>query len=301
MLSVPFAFAFTAGLIAVVNPCGFAMLPAYLSYFMGIESQAEDGDDPRSSLTRALVTGATVSLGFFVVFGVVGGLFALGFSSIEGQLPWAGLVIGMVMFFLGIAMWNGFRVTVSIPKLEKGGSGRDFRSLFLFGVSYAIASLSCAFPTFFALFGLVDGFDSGVTVFAAYSAGMTTILIALTVSLAMARQSLLRTLRKAMQHVDKASAGLLIVAGGYIVYFWIVDLANVDSASRWRGPVLFIEQISGSARNWVRDTGGARVGLLLGSVIALAVAAVLLWPPNKAESASNESSSSPAADKQPVS
>ncbi|NOX30523.1 MAG: cytochrome c biogenesis protein CcdA [Actinobacteria bacterium] len=301
MLNAPFAFAFTAGLIAVVNPCGFAMLPAYLSYFMGIEGQAEDGDDPRSSLTRALVTGATVSLGFFVVFGVVGALFTLGLSSIEDQLPWAGLIIGVVMFCLGIAMWNGFRITVGIPKLEKGGSGRDFRSLFLFGISYAIASLSCAFPTFFALFGLVNGFSSGATVFAAYSAGMTTILIALTVSLAMARQSLLRTLRKAMQHVDKASAALLMVAGGYIVYFWVVDLANVGSASRWRGPLLFIEQISGNARNWVRDTGGARVGLLLGSVIALAVAAVLLWPANKADSASNGTSSSPAADKQPVS
>ena len=32
-----FAYAFTTGMLATVNPCGFAMLPAYLSYFLGIE------------------------------------------------------------------------------------------------------------------------------------------------------------------------------------------------------------------------------------------------------------------------
>lgn len=29
MIDAPFALAFTAGLVATVNPCGFAMLPAY--------------------------------------------------------------------------------------------------------------------------------------------------------------------------------------------------------------------------------------------------------------------------------
>ena len=35
MIDAPLALAFAAGLVATVNPCGFAMLPAYLSYFMG--------------------------------------------------------------------------------------------------------------------------------------------------------------------------------------------------------------------------------------------------------------------------
>ena len=33
MIDAPLALAFSAGLVATVNPCGFAMLPAYLSYF----------------------------------------------------------------------------------------------------------------------------------------------------------------------------------------------------------------------------------------------------------------------------
>ena len=37
MTSATLTFAFTAGLVATINPCGFAMLPAYLSYFLGTE------------------------------------------------------------------------------------------------------------------------------------------------------------------------------------------------------------------------------------------------------------------------
>ena len=37
MTSASLTFAFTAGLVATINPCGFAMLPAYLSYFLWTE------------------------------------------------------------------------------------------------------------------------------------------------------------------------------------------------------------------------------------------------------------------------
>jgi cytochrome c-type biogenesis protein len=30
------AYYLTLGMVATVNPCGFAMLPAYLSYFLGL-------------------------------------------------------------------------------------------------------------------------------------------------------------------------------------------------------------------------------------------------------------------------
>ena len=48
MIDGLFAYAFTTGMLATVNPCGFAMLPAYLSYFLGIEigrrAAGDDGD-----------------------------------------------------------------------------------------------------------------------------------------------------------------------------------------------------------------------------------------------------------------
>ena len=178
-------------------------------------------------------------------------------------------------------MLAGFRLNVAIPKLEKGAGGRGLRSLFLFGTSYALASLSCALPTFLIVIGGVNDFDSGVASFAAYALGMTAVLMALTVSLAMARQSLLQTLRRAMKHVDTAAAVLLILAGLYTIYFWILDLASAESDADIRRPVLWVESISDVIRNWIRDVGVVRVGLILIMIVATAGIYVLARPDDK--------------------
>jgi len=47
------ALAFTTGMLATVNPCGFAMLPAYLSYFLGVESA--DGKCATEDITSTFV------------------------------------------------------------------------------------------------------------------------------------------------------------------------------------------------------------------------------------------------------
>ena len=278
MFDAPFAFAFTAGIFATVNPCGFAMLPAYLSYFLGIEGKSDVDGDARSSIIRAITTGGVVSLGFIVVFGITGTLVSIGVSRIEDRIPWVAIAIGIAMVALGVAMLFGFRLNVAIPKLEKGADGKSFKSLFLFGVSYALASLSCAFPTFFVVINGIDDFDSGLASFAAYTVGMTSVLIALTVSLAMARHSLLQTLRKLMQHVDVAAAVLLIVAGLYTIYFWVLDLADTESNAGIRRPVRWVESVSDGLRNWIRDTGGVRVGLVLIMLVAVALIYVVAKP-----------------------
>ena len=70
MISVDLAFPLAAGLIAAFNPCGFAMLPAYLSYFLGLES---DNDDNREvGILNGLKVSLTLSLGFVFVFAIIG-------------------------------------------------------------------------------------------------------------------------------------------------------------------------------------------------------------------------------------
>ncbi len=67
-------------------------------------------------------------------------------------------------------------------------------------------------------------------------------------SLAVARHSLIQTLRKLMQHADTATAVLLIVAGLYTIYFWILDLADTRSSAGIRRPVLWVENVPGPDR-----------------------------------------------------
>ncbi len=70
------ALAFIAGTVATVNPCGFALLPAYLSYFLGLDANQEepngDADGAANPVLRALAVSVAVTAGFVVVFGVMG-------------------------------------------------------------------------------------------------------------------------------------------------------------------------------------------------------------------------------------
>ncbi len=84
MLEGPFALAVAAGMAATVNPCGFALLPAYLAAFMG-----EDHQPGASSVARAFAVSARATAGFVVVFGLFGAVISPLAVSIERYLPWS--------------------------------------------------------------------------------------------------------------------------------------------------------------------------------------------------------------------
>lgn len=259
MGDVPVAFAFSAGLVATINPCGFAMLPAYLSYFMGQrDGAAAGGREPRraDNLARGLVTGAVVSAGFLVVFGVTGALVTAGFRSIIDYVPWVALAIGLVLVALGAAMlfW-GLELNLALPHLERAGADRRYRSMFLFGVSYAVASLSCALPVFLAVVGVAQSaptFVAGVATFVVYGLGMAMLVIVLTLALAMAKDGLLRRMRSLMPYVGRVSGAILLLSGVYITIYWVANLRDPLAA---RGTTFqSVEQVQG----WLSDQLGDR-------------------------------------------
>jgi cytochrome c-type biogenesis protein len=272
VIEAPIALAFGAGMLATVNPCGFPLLPAYLSYFLGLEGSESS---TRASVGRSLAVGGSVAAGFLAVFLAAGLALSHLQASVYKWAPWLTIVVGTGLFVLGVAMLRGFQLTVALPKLDKGGRARTGRSMFVFGVSYAVASISCTLPTFMAAvagtFRRENLLSSGVT-FLAYGAGMTIVLLALTVSMGLARRSLLQSVRRAMPYVGRVAGGLLVVAGAYVAYYgWHElrvqrgDLSGstvVDTVTGW----------STSITNWVYDVGPVRLGWLL----ALALGAVLV-------------------------
>ena len=58
-LDARLATSFTAGLLAAINPCGFVLLPTYLVYFLGMENLRPGAE--RASLLRALKVSLAVS------------------------------------------------------------------------------------------------------------------------------------------------------------------------------------------------------------------------------------------------
>src|SRR4051794_13350493 len=168
MIDAPIALAFSTGMAATFNPCGFAMLPAYLSYFLGLQDQSHDAWE---RVIRALKVGLTVSAGFMVVFALISAAIAKVFDSFTDKLPFVTMAMGAGIAVLGVCMLRGYQPTVRLPKLSKGTSNRELPSMFLFGVSYAISSLSCTIGLFIAQIGFLSSertFTSGLAVFLAY-------------------------------------------------------------------------------------------------------------------------------------
>lgn len=264
MNGVSFAYAFTAGLVAAVNPCGFPMLPAYLSYFIGLD----DTDVDRGArVLRAISSAGAVALGFLFVFAALGIPINAGVTSIYRWMPWLTIVIGVGLVALGVAMLAGWKPVVLLPRLDKGGRSRRFGSMVLFGVSYAIASLGCTLPVFLLVVTAGAATASAVS-FVAYSLGMTVVLMTVALALALARESLVRTLRQATRYVDRASGVLLVLVGLYLVWYgqFAIDPANGTASS----PLAWVESWSSSASVWLQD-GGTTLGVVLGAVVLGAV------------------------------
>ncbi len=265
------ALAFGAGMVATVNPCGFAMLPAYLSYFMGIQ---DEGQSRAATLRSALLVGGVVSLGFLLVFGAAGVVIS-GVSTrlASDWIPWMALAVGIGLTILGIAMLRGFELKVGLPKASRASTVRSYRNIFGFGVSYAIASLSCTLPVFLTLIATqfsARSFASGLLIFAVYAAGMATVLLALTVILALGKRSILARLRGAGAHINRISGILLVAAGIWISWFWLTSItsgaASLNDSSSFR----LVEDLSQKAVNFIADNTLA-VGMGLGTLIAVAI------------------------------
>ena len=78
-----------SGGLSVVNPCGFPLLPAFLSYYFGAEEEQLPPAPTR--VAQGLVVGALVALGFLGFFALVGLPVSFGVGAIARAVPWAGL------------------------------------------------------------------------------------------------------------------------------------------------------------------------------------------------------------------
>ncbi len=276
MIEVPFAFALAAGMAAALNPCGFAMLPAYLTYFVGT-GDAEGGQ--ARSISRALLVSLVLTAGFVVVFGVFGLVTTPFAISIEQHLPWVTIVIGIALAILGVAMLAGKQVMLSTPKLGKGG-GRELPSMFLFGVSYAVASLSCTIGPFLAVTTSTfrsANYASGVLAFVTYGLGMGLLISILTLAVALTQTSVVTLLRRALPYVTRVSGGFLVLAGLYVAWYgwWEVRINRGELVD---DPIANVgETVRDNVNRWINDVGATTLaGWFVAAIVVALGASVLM-------------------------
>jgi cytochrome c biogenesis protein CcdA len=221
------SLSFTTGLIAAVNPCGFVLLPTYLIYFLGMENLRPGAE--RASIPRALKVSLAVSGGFLSVFIVIGTVTKLSTSWFLNNAEWISLPIGVALVALGIAMLFGYRLPFTTPKLDIGQRDRTVRSMYVFGLAYAVASIGCTIGPFLGtVLGSFStrGLRTGVAAIALYGLGMALVVTGLTVTLAFANTALLRALRRGMDWFEQAAGVLLILTGVYLCWYWYSNITD---------------------------------------------------------------------------
>jgi cytochrome c-type biogenesis protein len=266
--------AFALGMIALVNPCGFALLPAYLGYFLG--TGPDDHNTSRlASLNRAQVVALSMSAGFLAVFGLLGLVLVSVLRAIGDYLPWVTLAMGLGLAALGVAMLFGFQPNLSLPKLEKGTGSRSITSMFLFGMSYALASLACTIGIFLSAVGTSASgaaFTQRFGSFVSYGIGMGLLATGLTLAVAFGRKGLVGAFRQLLPRIQLISAVVLVVVGLYVAWYgyWSTDPIGLPA-----GPVNWVEARQGQVQSWI-DSRTAMLGWgFLGLNVALAVAGVI--------------------------
>ncbi|MGH2751834.1 MAG: cytochrome c biogenesis CcdA family protein [Actinomycetota bacterium] len=270
----PLAVALVAGGLSTVNPCGFALLPAFLSLYVGIDEERLPSASSRTM--QGLVVGAVVSGGFLAVFAVVGLPLALGAGVLTRAVPWLGVGIGLALALTGLAMVLGRKPSLALHSPVRLERNRSPKTMFLFGIGYGIASLGCTLPVFLAVIGAsaaTSGLSGSVAVFAGYGAGMAIVLMALSLAASMLRSGLARRLKGMLRHMGRIAGGFIGVTGAYLTYYWarvrfgdITTLADdplVGSVERFASA---IQRTATDQGRWILLAAGAVVIVMIAVV-----------------------------------
>lgn len=273
------ALAFAAGLVAALNPCGFALLPAYLA--LVVRGNTDAGGAARA-VGRAVAATAAMTFGFIAVFGIFGMLTVSLASTVQRYMPYVTIVIGGALVIAGLLLLGGRELSIDQPdRLTRSGNRAPTRrigSMFGYGVGYAIASLSCTVGPFLAVTGAGLSTTSTVGrigIYLGYAAGFALVVGALAVAAALAGSTLLERMRRILPYVNRIGGAVLVLVGLYVGYYGFYEVRLFHAGGSPTDPVITAAgRFQGAVAGWVHQHGAWPWILLLAalSVVALALA-----------------------------
>ncbi|MEU8333528.1 cytochrome c biogenesis protein CcdA [Micromonospora sp. NPDC048839] len=264
--------ALTAGMLGAVNPCGFALLPAYLSLLVAGTS------DARGAVGRALTAAAGLTLGYVLVFGAFGLALAPLAGWLRPRLPWLTVVLGVLLVAAGCWLLAGRRLPAPGWSARAPRLTRTWPSMALFGAAYALASLGCAIAPFLAI--VVTSLQAGSTgrglaLFGAYALGMGLVVAVAALAVALLRDGLVARLRVAGALVPRLSGLVLLLAGGYVAWYgWYELRLSAGRRDALRDPV--IEAASHLQRTLSTTLDAVGPPVLLAALGTLVLTALLI-------------------------
>jgi cytochrome c-type biogenesis protein len=221
---LPLGYAFGAGMVATVNPCGVLLLPSLVAFYLG---RAEEELSAPRRAGKALLLGLMATLGFVPIFAAVGLVIGAGGRALAGAFPVGGMLVGVAL--VGLGLWlaltgQGFGILAASGAMGRVELRDDLRSLFLFGVGYAVTSLACTLPIFLVVAGsalAAGGPLAAAGQFVSYALGMGSVLTVVILAAAFFQSAVQRSVRRVVPYVHRLSAAFLIGAGLFLVKYWL--------------------------------------------------------------------------------
>ncbi|MDG2428632.1 MAG: cytochrome c biogenesis protein CcdA [Acidimicrobiales bacterium] len=276
MIDVSLTLPFTLGIVTAINPCGFAMLPTWLGYFLGRDSA--DSQARPEQVLRGLSVSLVLTAAFVMVFGALGLAVntVVSEEAVATRTPWVTVVLGVVFVPYGLLQLTGRQVRIPYFKPSRGPSSREIFSVLGFGASYAVVSIGCSAPIFllhvadsFSRDGIVDG----IAIYLAFAAGMAAVVTSLTLSLAIARGGLVRRLRRLLPYFERITALALTLGGAYLIVYGVYEIRILRNPRAPSNPIVdAVGDLQSHLTNWAAHVGGLRLGLALWLVVVTLVA-----------------------------
>ncbi|MBI4497188.1 MAG: cytochrome c biogenesis protein CcdA [Chloroflexi bacterium] len=222
---LPLGYAFGAGMVATVNPCGVLLLPSLVAYYLGRGEAVALSGPQRAG--KALLLGLMATLGFVTLFSIVGLAIGAGGYALAAAFPIGGLLVGMGLAGLGVWLalsGRGLGILLASRAMEHVHLRDDLRSLFLFGVAYAVTSLACTLPIFLVVASsalAASGPVQAAGQFVSYALGMGSVLTVVILGAAFFQSTVHRSLRGLVPYVHRLAASFLIGAGLFVMNYWL--------------------------------------------------------------------------------
>jgi len=263
------SLAIVAGVLATFNPCGFALLPAY----MGMIAAANEGRSKAQALISGLRFASGMTVGFILLFGTFGLVFAPFASAISRYLPIVTIVVGLLIVALGFWLLLGRKVGGGGSLIKGWSPGGGWFSQVGYGLTFAIVSLSCTLGPFLAVTGASirsSDFFGIVFTFIAFALGMGAAVTVIAVATALIGSQVSVWMRSKSEVISRVTGSLVILAGLYVAWFGWFEW-RVNSGEQIGDPI--IDAVT-DAQAWVVNTLSSNSGLVITLALSIVAAGV---------------------------
>jgi len=282
MLDIELVLPFSLGIVTAINPCGFAMLPTWLGYFIGKDTA--DKQARPEQVIRGLWVSLTLTATFVGVFGFLGFVIShlVNEETIAQKTPWITVALGILLIPYGFSLLFKKNKKLFPSFNRRGPKSNEMFSVIGFGISYAIVSVGCSAPLFLLQISgsfSREGIIQGTIIFLAYALGFGAVVTVTTLSLALARGGIVRNLRKLLPYIDQIGALALLTGGAYLCIYGIYEIRTLNSPGSGANPIVEkISELQSHLTIWISEVGGLEIGLALW----LTVITFVLWGLNPA-------------------